>query len=733
MNVGCRAASSGNRVDLYFAAELETPFGSEVRAVGALSDLGDWRPEDGLSLQTEAGSYPWWTGTLSLLSDTLRTRQVEFKFVIVKPDGMVDWEEGPNRLVGFSNDSLPALQPPVRPQCAPPCQGTKKCGRELFWDAICDSTGIGDILLVVGAAPELGAWDAETALHLETTPRNFPRWTGSICLDVSLSLVVEWKLVIKRSDGTYEWESGDNRCTNLLRGAADEGLVTTVHFGGKCDAPVPRGEMADWGSRLSVPDESGVSRVAGAAQQSILVHADANADVEVVFEATCSRYRPAYNPSERAWCLCLTELGLAQGMHAFHLLVNGERILSDLHPVAGKPEHNLVFVDNDFWSYTHGCKKAHPRQWKRQTRTLDDSTRRHHTAPGGFSPKKLGIVRPMSTSSTASTCSCSSEKDDNQDLAPKPFSAEVFSGLYDEDLRLRLTGVVPPASVLQAQRGRPLQMWSGASRLQKPCGRCEDAYFLADRALGVADGVGSMAQFAKYGADAAAYAMELMELAGDALTGNELCDQPVDIRAEAALIFAERNVQSYGASTVTALVLDADMVGAANLGDSGFMLLRKGEQGMSIVARSEEKQHHWNCPYQLCRLPPALQRRIQGNTRFDSAADCDRYTVQVQPGDLLLVFTDGLSDNIHEHELLQIVDRALPPLFGELAGLVDLATPPAVLAESLARAAQERSLDEKAMVPFAKASKAKGMDCPGGKPDDITVVAAWIMPEVGSS
>jgi len=292
---------------------------------------------------------------------------------------------------------------------------------------------------------------------------------------------------------------------------------------------------------------------------------------------------------------------------------------------------------------------------------------------------------------------------------------------------------VPPAGLLQAQRGRPLQLWSGVSRLQKPCGRCEDAYFIADRALGVADGVGSMVQFAKYGADAAAYAMELMELAGEALTGAELADQPVDTRAEAALLFAERNVQSYGASTVTALVLDADTVGVANLGDSGFMLLRKGQQGMGIVARSEEKQHHWNCPFQLCRLPPALQRRLQGGTRLDSASDCDRYTIQVQPGDLLLVFTDGLSDNIHEHELLHIVDRALPPLFSELAGLAELATPPAVIAESLARAAQERSLDEKAMVPFAKASKAQGMDCPGGKPDDITVVAAWIMPEVGLS
>lgn len=42
--------------------------------------------------------------------------------------------------------------------------------------------------------------------------------------------------------------------------------------------------------------------------------------------------------------------------------------------------------------------------------------------------------------------------------------------------------------------------------------------------------------------------------------------------------------------------LGGNLIGVANLGDSGFMVLRKGAHGMSVVIKSEEQQHSWPGP-----------------------------------------------------------------------------------------------------------------------------------------
>jgi len=363
----------------------------------------------------------------------------------------------------------------------------------------------------------------------------------------------------------------------------------------------------------------------------------------------------------------------------------------------------------------------------------------HEDTEALLGERKSGIIRPSSTASTASTCPSDEEEEDRDPLeAGQNFSRHVFEGLYGEDLRLRLDGHVLPQPACNRAGSGAMRLWTGAHRLKKPCGRCEDAFFQGSHAMGVADGVGSMVQFAKYGADAAAYAAELMRLADAALrhgAPGALADGPMppEERSAAAMAAAEREATTYGASTITVLTLEGDRVGVANLGDSGFMLLRKASDGVNIVARSVEQQHHWNCPYQLARLPPALQARLQKGQRLDTAADCQRYSVPVQPGDLLLLFTDGLCDNVHDHELLQIVGRALAPAFGELAGLGRFSTPPERVARALALAAQERSLNTRATVPFTEASRRHGVECLGGKPDDITVVAAWVMPEAAAA
>ena len=60
----------------------------------------------------------------------------------------------------------------------------------------------------------------------------------------------------------------------------------------------------------------------------------------------------------------------------------------------------------------------------------------------------------------------------------------------------------------------------------------------------------------------------------------------------------------------TACVVALDRTGqtlhTANLGDSGFLLIRKGK----VVHRSEEQQHYFNTPFQLSVAPTVLQGMV---------------------------------------------------------------------------------------------------------------------------
>lgn len=280
-------------------------------------------------------------------------------------------------------------------------------------------------------------------------------------------------------------------------------------------------------------------------------------------------------------------------------------------------------------------------------------------------------------------------------------------------------------------------LWAGAQKLGKVPGKCSDAYFIGPRALGIADGVGSMARFRCFGVDVAAYAAELMELASESLanrgptTVRGAPEDPAE-EAAAAIAAAARGAVTYGASTAAVLQANRAGVGVANLGDSGFMLLRGSPQGMEVVAKSREQQHGFNFPYQLSHWPPALAARIPPDVRPDSAADCEHYQLPVLAGDLVLLYTDGLSDNLFEHEILEVVERALardgedvggaPP--GSMALLVD----PERLACELVAAAKARSIDPLAAAPFSEACSRHGLRHQGGKQDDITVIAAWVMP-----
>lgn len=63
-----------------------------------------------------------------------------------------------------------------------------------------------------------------------------------------------------------------------------------------------------------------------------------------------------------------------------------------------------------------------------------------------------------------------------------------------------------------------------------------------------------------------------------------------------------------GSSTACIVVLDrqSHRLHTANLGDSGFLVVREGE----VVHRSDEQQHYFNTPFQLSIAPPEAEGAV---------------------------------------------------------------------------------------------------------------------------
>jgi len=713
--------SASGRVDgdgkdnVAFSVFAETTPGSGVRVVGSVADLGDWCPEAGLKLTTSPGAYPRWSVSAKLPSNLASPASVEYKYVIIKPDGSVVWENRPNRILQIDGDgSAPERTPwfgdEDKPDPLTSASNTNGC-----------DTGLPQAPVTPPEAAPVTPPKAAPVTPPEASDKRRER-----ALSHDLPCLPPRKPSAKAAEAPEAGEShvvplSHKRCPSL----PNLGLLVE---------PV----TSAW-SRQQTPD-------AGA--QNIVISLEGVDDVEaesmviqVVFEESGSLHQLRYRPEKQIWVLVFAETELPPGVYLFHFLLNGVRTLSRNHPTYGNS--NAALFNDPVRRYIL-ARQA------REAAVNSDAI--NHKSKVMSPAKRMGGRRAFSIGNNlAALAGDFSDDSDEDDVnfgaahAQGPtahgsdaFPESIFAGLFDTELRLRLHSFTLP-EVPPSPGKRNMMLKHGAYQLSKKYGngRSEDAYFASHNALGVADGVGCMVQFASYGVNAADYAADLMECAKKSLApGGKACedvlDCPVEERAVAACDAGEHGAKAYGASTMVVLCLDGNTVGVANLGDSGFMLLRKGPSGMTIALKSDEQQHSWNCPYQLTRLPPALVRKFPKLDQ-DNATDCNTYRLEVYEGDLLLVFSDGVRDNVHDHEILQVVDRTLSPAFAEMLDFPQHATDPQDIAKALVYAAQHRSLDPHAKVPFTLYSRRHGYDCPGGKDDDITVVAAWVVPDGGST
>ncbi|KAL3423704.1 protein phosphatase 2C 80 [Phlyctema vagabunda] len=153
-----------------------------------------------------------------------------------------------------------------------------------------------------------------------------------------------------------------------------------------------------------------------------------------------------------------------------------------------------------------------------------------------------------------------------------------------------------------------------------------------------------------------------------------------------------------------------------SLGDSQILVLRP--RAKELVYKTTEQWHWFDCPRQLGTNSPDTPR---DNATMDK--------VEIEEHDVVLAMSDGVIDNLWEHEIIENVTASISKWeqsgtssSGNRAGGAGGGMQ--FVAEELMKAARTIAQDPFAESPFMEHAIEEGLAMEGGKLDDISVVAA---------
>ncbi|KAE8779247.1 putative protein phosphatase 2C BIPP2C1 [Hordeum vulgare] len=142
----------------------------------------------------------------------------------------------------------------------------------------------------------------------------------------------------------------------------------------------------------------------------------------------------------------------------------------------------------------------------------------------------------------------------------------------------------------------------------------EDAYFIAcDDGFGVAGGVGQWS-----------------------------FEGPPGMRTEEVLAMAAVEARSPGSSTVLVAHFDGQVLHVSNIGDSGLLVIRNGQ----VYTQTKAMTYGFNFPLQI-------------ENGVDPSRLVQNYAINLQEGDTIVTASDGLFDNVYDHEVASIVSKSL--------------------------------------------------------------------------
>ncbi|KAJ5155303.1 hypothetical protein N7492_008106 [Penicillium capsulatum] len=163
---------------------------------------------------------------------------------------------------------------------------------------------------------------------------------------------------------------------------------------------------------------------------------------------------------------------------------------------------------------------------------------------------------------------------------------------------------------------------------------------------------------------------------------------------------------------------EAPLLYVANLGDCKVIVIRPSEE--RILFRTAEQWHWFDCPMQL------------GTNSVDTPhKDAVLSRVTLREDDVVLAVSDGVMDNLWEHEVLKIVLDSLHKWDQGDVQTSHLAPPPDLsndrmvyVARELLNAALAIAQDPFAESPYMEKAVDEGLAIEGGKMDDISIVVA---------
>ncbi|VEU20368.1 DEKNAAC101204 [Brettanomyces naardenensis] len=239
--------------------------------------------------------------------------------------------------------------------------------------------------------------------------------------------------------------------------------------------------------------------------------------------------------------------------------------------------------------------------------------------------------------------------------------------------------------------------------------------------LGVLDGVGG---WAEQGYDSSAISRELAaKITKIYLEGSK--STPAEILDDAFRQVKDEGKVDVGSTTVSFGLVDAKTrkLEAVNLGDSWFGVFRKQDNGRyKCFYQSKEQTYYFNAPYQLSIIPQKLLKEAEkSGTKYliNVPEDADRYSVQLEPQDVVIFTTDGMVDNVFPEDLEIYLDDSLK----EEASYEDLGEIGKVLVSKVVVLARNPNFNS---VFSQRLSKITGQDYIGGKPDDVTAVMMYV-------
>lgn len=300
-----------------------------------------------------------------------------------------------------------------------------------------------------------------------------------------------------------------------------------------------------------------------------------------------------------------------------------------------------------------------------------------------------------------------------------------------------------------------LGLQKGANLQERRKGRPDsgqDAYFVArvgqdsgSTAFAIADGVGG---WTERGVDPADFSHGLCSyMAQHALSWSD----PKALSPKQLLnlgyegVVEDPEILAGGTTACVGVTDETGRMRIANLGDSGFVQLRLGK----VHHYSDPQTHAFNTPFQMSLTPPDILRQAKvfgGIPLSDKPDDADLQDHMLRHGDVVVLATDGVWDNLDAQDVLKVVsaimrrtgawelttdqgyavgDKVHALIQADQAKQMSLnGTLQATIAAAIVGEAKSASQSQKRDGPFAKAVRKEypGESWSGGKVDDIAVL-----------